>query len=162
MNPVFICIAAAWILLMVVMWRGVGVKQIFNFPIYYIFLGADIGGHKKGFKLSRYNIFGIPDAVFFDPLHFRFVIGEYKSREYRKSNRVHWREMYQVTLYGGLVNRFFLRKPRIVICYGCGHTEEVNYNKKIFKQLLKLKSELHYAKTKWRAQNPTALQYRRG
>ena len=158
-NIWLVILSCAWIGFLAILWRGVAIKQLFNFPIHYIFLGADIGGYTKGYQLRRYGLIGAPDAVFFDVLSLRYVVAEYKSRKLTKE--VNWREFYQVTLYAGMLNRIYLRKPKIVICYAGGELKEVKYRKDNFKKLLKLRTEVSYAKQHWRPKIPIPLQSRR-
>ncbi|GIU32014.1 hypothetical protein TUM3792_44240 [Shewanella sp. MBTL60-007] len=117
-------------------------------PWYCIVLGADIGGWKKPWFIKRRGVCGAPDAVFFDPLRFRYIAGEFKSRAF--NGRITIREKYQLTLYTGLIQRFWLPQAQGVIAYGCGRVLKLDYDKTLFKKLMALRGEVKSARKNWR------------
>ena len=145
-------------LIAIILSRGYGVKKTFKIPIWYLFIGSDMGGNDKPYYVNKKGVCGAPDAIFFNPLRLVFVIGEYKSRKY--NGQVRLRENYQVLLYMGLTSPSFLFRSRGYLCYGCGSLVPVKYDHKTYKQLLKLKHEVEKSKRNWKPVNKKPLHER--
>lgn len=143
---VFLLVASIGLLMVIL--RGLSIKRQFHMPWYCIVLGADIGGWKKPWFIKRRGVCGAPDAVFFDPLRFRYIAGEFKSRAF--NGRMTNREKYQLTLYTGLIQRFWLPQAQGVIAYGCGRVLKLDYDKTLFKKLMALRGEVKSARKNWR------------
>lgn len=139
--------------------RGLSIKQQFKLPWYIIVLGADIGGWKKPWYIRRNGICGAPDAVFFDPMRFCYIAGEFKTRTF--NGRMTLREKYQLTLYTGLLQRFWLTRAKGIIAYGCGRVVKLDYDKSLFKGLMGLKGEVKKARKTWQPVNPIPLHKRK-
>ncbi len=127
--------------------RGMSIKRLFGQPWYVVVLAADIGGWKVKRRIQRKGVVGMPDALFFDPVRLRYVIGEYKSRVWKGS--VTERERYQVTLYVGMLRRLWRREPRGLIAYGCGRIQNVAFNKGVYVGLLGLRKEVLAVERDW-------------
>ena len=89
-----------------VAFKGFNIKRKFRMPLWYYYVGGDSGSKKNTVFISASGLVGAPDAVFFNPFKFRFVIGEFKSRKFYKE--VLPSELYQITLYAGLKRFMFL------------------------------------------------------
>lgn len=138
--------------------RGYGVKKLFKVPFRYFFIASDLGGSSKPYYINKRGVCGAPDALFFDLIRFRFVVGEYKSRNY--SNHVKTREYYQVILYVGLMTPLFFPRAKGFICYGCGAVVPIKYSHKVFKGLMDIKPEIIRSKKTWKAENSMPLKER--
>lgn len=125
--------------LLFVMLRGSSVKKIFGVSWYVIFIGGDIGG-RKPHRINKSIVNGCPDAVFFDWVCLRYIVGEYKSRT--SSYKPTGRELNQVQLYLGIMNKWNLAKPVGVLAYGSGKITKVIFNKKEFNKMYKKRFEL--------------------
>ncbi len=117
---------------------GRDVKKVFFLPWYFIFIGGDIGNRKPVF-LKKGCVVGVPDALFFDPIRFCFVVGELKTREY--SSNITDYERAQVTLYSGLANKWYLGKSYSVISYASKQAIKVKFDKVLFKKIYKLRNK---------------------
>lgn len=138
--------------------RGYGVKKLFKVPFRYVYVGSDLGGNIKPYYINKRGVCGAPDALFFDLFRLRFIVGEYKSRNY--SNYVKTREYYQVILYVGLMTPLFFPRAKGFICYGCGEVVPIKYSHKVFKGLMNLKPEIIRSKEIWKSENPVPLKER--
>lgn len=151
-------VLAVLLAIVMAMFRGYGVKKLFNVPFWCVYISSDLGGNTKPFYINKKGVCGAPDAVFFNLLKFKFIVGEYKSRNF--NDHVKRREYYQVLLYVGLVGPWFLPTPKGFISYGCGQVVSITHNKKTFKKLLALKPEIEKSKKDWSAKNTLPLHKR--
>ena len=154
----FYIVAVISVLIFLVLLRGYGVKKLFKVPFWYFYIGSDVGGNTKPYFIYKKKVAGAPDAVFYNILKLQYVIGEFKSRDYK--SYVKRREYYQVVLYVGLMSLWFLPRAKGIICYGCGAVVPIKYDNKVFKNLLSLRNEINNSKKYWQPENPTPLHQR--
>lgn len=107
-------------------------------PFYCFYISSDTRNGKPKF-LKKKEVVGVPDALFFNPLKVRYIVGELKSRHY--TGEITRYEKAQITLYLGLCDKWFLLKPRGVMLYGDGNTVSVNLNRHLFNEIFKLRHE---------------------
>tara|TARA_R110002051_G_scaffold325718_2_gene430452 strand:- start:2861 stop:3292 length:432 start_codon:yes stop_codon:yes gene_type:complete len=131
-------LAALLISLTVLMLRGWQLKKKFRIPFYCLLVSSDVGNRKPKF-LRKCILVGVPDALFFNPLKMRYIVGELKSRYY--TGEITRYEEAQITLYMGMCNKWYLLKPSGVMLYGNGRVAPVKYNSNLFKSIFKLRFE---------------------
>ncbi len=123
------------IVVIVLIAKGYSVKRKLQVPLYYLFLGGDVGG-RKPIKVENKNLVGMPDALFFNLLKLRFVVCEFKSRNYTGVNLY---ERAQITLYMGMLNKWYLPAPQGIVAYGNGFAVRVRFNKSLFNEICGLR-----------------------
>ena len=117
--------------------KGYSVKRKLQVPLYYLYLGGDIGG-RKPITVENKNLTGMPDALFFNLLKLRFVVCEFKSRNYTGVNLY---ERAQITLYMGMLNKWYLPSPQGIVAYGNGFAVRVMFNKSLFNEICCLRNQ---------------------
>lgn len=128
----FLLITSIFLLLVIL--KGYKVKRLFRVPLYCIYLGGNLNKNKP-IILKKNELVGAPDAIFFNPLKFRIVIGELKSHYYRGHVTVY--EEAQVTLYMGMCTRWYLLNPVCVLHYCDESTVGIKYNPVLFAEIFK-------------------------
>ncbi|MDN3379971.1 MULTISPECIES: hypothetical protein [unclassified Pseudoalteromonas] len=124
----------ASIVLLLITLKGYKVKRLFRVPLYCIYLGGNFH-NKKPILLKKNEMVGAPDAIFFNPLKLRIVIGELKSHYYRGHVTVY--EEAQVTLYMGMCAKWYLLNPVCVLHYSDDSTVGIKYNPVLFAEIFK-------------------------
>ena len=134
------------------------IRRVFAVPWYCFLLGADIGGsnHSK-ITFRAQGLIGSPDAIFFDPLHWRWVVCELKSRPF--TGRCFLKERYQIQLYLHLSRRFWAPSTCGRLAY-TGGVLKVHYEPKICQELLKLRNEAIHVSSQYQRVNDLPLHRR--
>lgn len=127
-----------FIVFLFLIFKGYKAKKELGVPLYYLYLGGDIGGRKPVY-IKKGVVCGAPDCILFNPLLFRFVVCEFKSRNYTGSISLY--EQAQLCLYCGILNRWYLPSSLGVISYGNGMTLKIEFDEKLFKKIYRLRNE---------------------
>jgi len=74
----------------------------------------------------------------FNLLKLRFVVCEFKSRNYTGVNLY---ERAQIILYMGMLNKWYLPAPQGIVAYGNGFAVRVRFNKSLFNEICGLRKQ---------------------
>ena len=111
----------------------------------YQVLGTDLGDAENPYYLKADGLVGAPDAVF-EGKH-DIVVGEAKSRHFR-GNPMR-REIYQVILYMGMIQKEQKKPIRAVLAYGCGAKHKVEFNEELYRSLVSLIPKFRKVTSGW-------------
>ncbi len=106
-------------------------------------LSTDLGKTVSKIRLSRFGINGIPDAVFESRKAKEIIVGEFKSRKYRRMVRLV--ELYQITLYmGHLKSQYPKHRVRGVLAYADAKVD-IDFDESVYSALIELSKEMRVA-----------------
>ena len=77
---------------------------------------------------------GNPDVLFRDNRNRQVIVGEAKSRHFKRSVTPY--ERYQVTLYLGMAHRLYRRPVTAIILYGNGRRVPLMFDEDLYRLLL--------------------------
>lgn len=124
------------------LWDGLMHRSIYRrvnlSPWRYSLKGFDVSENPRPFYLRRkingVGLRGSPDFVFRDRLSGRYLVIDYKKRPH--DGKVSSYELFQMTLYLGLINRFWLPEAKGKLLYS-DKMVDVSLNPEILERLTK-------------------------
>jgi CRISPR/Cas system-associated exonuclease Cas4 (RecB family) len=132
-------------------------RALFELGSDYRVVGADIGKHPVPAYVNYKIITGKPDSLFHSSQRSHWVVGEVKARKHK--GQVHDHELYQVTLYIGMVKRSRKGMVEGYIRYD-DRLVAIPYNEQLFQSLVGIAPEALKAQNTWRPADRRPLKKR--